>query len=306
MPAQYCFTIGKNNGGTTMNKIRIIAILLAMLSLGFIIGFFSNGWLHHRRMAHFLQYRTEAGFRQAALEMLSPSPEQLDELNPIISEYARLNRDLNHSYRRDFDALQMSYFNELEPYLTEKQIDKLVGKQEPAPPAPLKPNLQPAPQRPDTGRSLKPNRPNSPITEPGQKIPDTANLSVNQAGDTTFDYQEDDVAPYRRIPNGPPGPNGPSPEERAERFSLTMKQRLFLDEPQYQQVRIINLDYANGMKTIHKKYKGVDYRSMMSEIASLDLQRNQQMKEVLTPAQYDRYLLMIERIKKAWVERRKR
>ena len=108
---------------------------------------------------------------------------------------------------------------------------------------------------------------------------------------------------------GPPphhGPGGPGPVERAERFSLMMKNQLLLEDEQYQAVRKVNLDHAFKMKEIHDRYRNSGQRGLMAELATAEAERDQQISEILSPAQYEQYTIMMDRIKKAWVHRRRR
>jgi len=107
------------------NKIKYTGIIIGTLLIGFVIGFLTNGRLVRSRIIQMQSFYTDKGANRAFIRVLDPSPEQMEKIMPILHEHAMQNRDLLFGYREDQAALFLRLEDELSPYLTDKQMEKL-------------------------------------------------------------------------------------------------------------------------------------------------------------------------------------
>ena len=106
-------------------KITYAALLLITLIIGFIIGFLVNGRLVRSKVQDLHSYYTPAGFHRQLFRTIEPTPEQIDQLKPVLSQYAAKNRELLVEFKHNQYDLYEELIEELEPYLTEQQIERL-------------------------------------------------------------------------------------------------------------------------------------------------------------------------------------
>lgn len=294
-----------------MKTFKATAIIVLTLLIGILIGILAGGRISDRKLRAFIEYRTEKGFRRMSLEILDPDEEQAKELLPIINEYARLNRDLNQSYRHDLEALQLSYWSEIQPYLNEKQVNRLIstGSRGPGP------GMAPPPGQ--TGPRHRAEDDSAGIHRPPQHHPQIFINDSAAAWDSTTARDTSAGSRMSLSQVGPPpehfGPRHgeapgqvPGPVVRAERHSLMLKQRLLLSEDQYQAVRKLNLDYAVRMKEVNDSYHENPRPGWLDDISALDGERNEKMKAVLTPEQYEQYEVLMKELKQVWLNKRRR
>lgn len=106
-------------------KITYTALLLVTLSIGFIIGFLVNGRLVRSKVQDLHNYYTPAGFHRQLFRTIEPTPEQIDQIKPILNQYAAKNSELLVEFKHNQYDLYEELIEELEPYLTEQQIERL-------------------------------------------------------------------------------------------------------------------------------------------------------------------------------------
>ncbi len=107
------------------NKIKITGIIIGTLLIGFVIGFLVNGRLVRTRVSQMKNFYTEKGAQHAFMRVIDPTPEQMEQIRPILQEHAWQNRDLYFEYRENQQQLFEHLEDELRPYLTEAQLARL-------------------------------------------------------------------------------------------------------------------------------------------------------------------------------------
>lgn len=107
------------------HKIKYTAIVFGILLIGFVIGFLTNGMLVRERIEKMQNFYTEKGVDQGFIRALDLTPEQMEEIGPILREHAAKNRSLLQRHREDQQVLFQELKDEIMPFLTEEQIEKL-------------------------------------------------------------------------------------------------------------------------------------------------------------------------------------
>jgi hypothetical protein len=101
------------------------SIIVATLLIGFIIGFLVSGRLAKQRIHRMRAGFTEQGFNRNVVRALDPTPEQMEELRPIVQKHARAQRKMMNSVRDSQDSLFNQFRADILPYLTDEQMKKL-------------------------------------------------------------------------------------------------------------------------------------------------------------------------------------
>lgn len=86
----------------------------------------------------------------------------------------------------------------------------------------------------------------------------------------------------------PNAPAAASPSARAEALTTNMTQALGLTPAQTEKVRVINTTSVRNVETARQRY-GQEPAKLRSYIDDISLARLDQLKDVLTPAQFARY-----------------
>jgi len=107
------------------DKIKFTGIIIGTLLIGFVIGFLTNGRLVKSRIDRMQSFYTEKGADRAFMRVLDPTPEQMEKIQPILRRHAQQNRELLNQHRGEQQALFLELEEELKPFLTQEQIEKL-------------------------------------------------------------------------------------------------------------------------------------------------------------------------------------
>lgn len=90
-----------------------------------VIGFLISGRMIHTRVERMNDFYTDMGFNREFMSILSPTPEQRDEIIPILRKHAELNRDLMVDFREGQKELFLELKDELGEYLDDDQKERL-------------------------------------------------------------------------------------------------------------------------------------------------------------------------------------
>jgi|AntAceMinimDraft_2_1070361.scaffolds.fasta_scaffold00472_17 hypothetical protein len=106
-------------------KIKYSIVIIGTLLIGMIIGFLVGGRITSTRVERMQNYYTDMGFHREFMNILRPTPEQRDEIIPILKKYASYNCDLMSDFREGQKELFFDLKDELEKYLNDDQIKRL-------------------------------------------------------------------------------------------------------------------------------------------------------------------------------------
>ena len=107
------------------DKLKFTGIIIGTLLIGFVIGFLTNGRLVKSRIDRMQSFYTEKGADRAFMRVLDPTPEQMEKVRPILQRHAQQNRELLTNHRVEQQALFIELENELRPFLTHEQMERL-------------------------------------------------------------------------------------------------------------------------------------------------------------------------------------
>ena len=106
-------------------KLKYSLILVTTLVIGMIIGFLISGRMISTRVDQMRNYYTDNGFNREFIRIIQPSPEQRDEIMPILRKYAGFNREHMLDFHEGQRELFFELKDELDTHLTDEQIQKL-------------------------------------------------------------------------------------------------------------------------------------------------------------------------------------
>ncbi len=106
-------------------KLKYTLAFVVVLLIGFALGFLVSGRLIHNRVNRMQKYYTEKGFRYEFMHVLRPSPEQMQNMRPVLKTYAQKNREDMMFFRRQQQQLMKNLHHDLKPFLSPKQVKRL-------------------------------------------------------------------------------------------------------------------------------------------------------------------------------------
>lgn len=105
--------------------LKYSLIIVSTLLIGFILGFLVNGRLTHHRMEKMKESFSKQGFSGEFLHMLRLTPDQMEQLQPILKKYGEENRQMMERNREEQRLIFQNLEEEITPYLTAGQIERL-------------------------------------------------------------------------------------------------------------------------------------------------------------------------------------
>ena len=107
-------------------RTKSIALLVATLLLGIVLGAVLNAWWAHERFERIRRLRTAGGFEQMVLRTVEPqSPEQREEIEQVVMGAAERLDSLRARHWGELRSVIDSMRVELEPVLTDEQMQAL-------------------------------------------------------------------------------------------------------------------------------------------------------------------------------------
>lgn len=110
-------------------RTKSIALLVATLLLGIVLGAVLNAWWARERFERLRRLRTPGGFEQIVTRSLEPtSPEQRQEIEIVVGRTAQRLDSLRARHWRAVRATVDSMRIDLEPILTDEQQEVLTRR----------------------------------------------------------------------------------------------------------------------------------------------------------------------------------
>ena len=107
-------------------KVQSIILTLLTLAIGFVAGFMVNSFLFQNRVKQIRdRMGNPDGYIHHICRIVDASPQQCEEIQPILEAHHPRMREINKKFGRDMRASLDSLSKQLEPILTPAQIEKL-------------------------------------------------------------------------------------------------------------------------------------------------------------------------------------
>lgn len=105
-------------------KIKITLVLTSTLVLGMLLGFFARGYILEHQLEKFQRMQAPGALHDIFLEKIEPTPDQEEELKKILEDYRIKFEEMRFSAMEQMMELKDSLNNELDPILTDEQMDR--------------------------------------------------------------------------------------------------------------------------------------------------------------------------------------
>jgi hypothetical protein len=106
-------------------KAKPILVLIITLFIGFILGMLTSAQIRYHRLKPVRVYFSEGRFREGFYQAIQPDEQQKAKIDLILDKYAKVNSDLQSSFRKDLDVSMKAFRKELDSNLTKEQLARL-------------------------------------------------------------------------------------------------------------------------------------------------------------------------------------
>jgi hypothetical protein len=106
-------------------KTKPILIIVTTLIIGFVLGMLTSAQIRHFRLNQFRVFFSEDRFRDGFYRTIQPDEQQKAKIDIVLDKYARINGDLQRSFRNELDSTMKAFHREIDSYLSKDQIRRL-------------------------------------------------------------------------------------------------------------------------------------------------------------------------------------
>ena len=108
-----------------MQKAKVILVVMGLLLIGFTGGFLTNRYLVQQKVHQLRRLSDGEGLGEIFLKIVDASAEETAELREVFQTYGPQFRELGRTHREERVQLADSLFQELNPLLSEEQLNEV-------------------------------------------------------------------------------------------------------------------------------------------------------------------------------------
>ena len=106
-------------------KTKPVLIILATLIIGFVLGMLTSAQIRYHKLNPVRVFFSEERFREGFYRTIQPDEQQKAKIDVVLDKYARINSELQSTFRKEFESNMKEFRKEIDTYLTKDQIGRL-------------------------------------------------------------------------------------------------------------------------------------------------------------------------------------
>jgi hypothetical protein len=106
-------------------KAKPVLLILATLIIGFILGMLTSAQIRYHKLNPVRVFFSEERFREGFYRTIQPDEQQKARIDIVLDKYARINSELQSTFRKEFETSMKEFRKEIDSYLTKDQIERL-------------------------------------------------------------------------------------------------------------------------------------------------------------------------------------
>ena len=106
-------------------KLKPILVGVVILIIGFVIGMLTSAQIRFHKLRPVSVYFSEDRFRDGFYKTIEPDEQQKAKIDLVLDKYAKINSELQGSFRKELDAHMKDFRKEIDSYLTKEQLARL-------------------------------------------------------------------------------------------------------------------------------------------------------------------------------------
>ena len=108
-----------------MEYAKTILAMIGLVLIGFFAGFFTHQQMTMKRVKTIASIGLKDGFKKHLYHVISPTEEQRNTLDPIVSRYGEKISEIHRKSREERKNTIEQMHGEIKEHLNEEQIEKL-------------------------------------------------------------------------------------------------------------------------------------------------------------------------------------
>jgi hypothetical protein len=106
-------------------KPKPVLLIIATLIIGFVLGMLTSAQIRYHKLNPVRVFFSEERFREGFYRAIQPDELQKGKIDLVLDKYARINSELQTSFRKEFEASMKDFRKEINMYLTKEQQSRL-------------------------------------------------------------------------------------------------------------------------------------------------------------------------------------
>jgi hypothetical protein len=106
-------------------KSKPVLFIIATFIIGFILGMLTSAQIRYHKLNPVRVFFSQDRFREGFYRIIQPDDAQKARIDVVLDKYARINNELQTSFRKELDASMREFRKEIDTYLTKEQIARL-------------------------------------------------------------------------------------------------------------------------------------------------------------------------------------
>ena len=106
-------------------KTKPVLLILATLIIGFVLGMLTSAQIRYHKLNPVRVFFSEERFREGFYRTIQPDEQQKAKIDIVLNKYARINSELQSTFRKEFESSMKEFRKEIDTYLTKDQIERL-------------------------------------------------------------------------------------------------------------------------------------------------------------------------------------
>lgn len=106
-------------------RVKSILVILVTLVIGFILGMLTSAEIRYHRLKPMRVFFSEERFRDGFYKTIRPDEQQKAKIDLILDKYAKVNSEMQNTFRKELDSSMKEFRKELDLNLTKDQLSRL-------------------------------------------------------------------------------------------------------------------------------------------------------------------------------------
>ena len=106
-------------------KTKPLLLMMSMLLIGFVLGMLTSAQIRFHKLNPVRVFFSEERFREGFYRTIQPDEQQKARIDVVLNKYAKINSNLQNTFRKEFESSMKEFRKEIDTYLTKDQIERL-------------------------------------------------------------------------------------------------------------------------------------------------------------------------------------
>jgi hypothetical protein len=106
-------------------KAKPVLVIIGTLVIGFVLGMLTSAQIRLHKLSPVKVFFSEERFRDGFYKAIQPDEKQKSKIDLILEKYAKINAELQDTFRKEMDLNMTEFRKEIDSNLTKEQLARL-------------------------------------------------------------------------------------------------------------------------------------------------------------------------------------